>query len=342
MPSDLRAPDDSAHSAPHAHSHAQQDAHSGHGADPHDHAGSHSHAGHAHGHAPKSFGTAFAIGTALNLGFVGVEIAYGLFSNSIALVADAGHNLADVLGLLLAWVAAVLARRAPCETYTYGLQRGTILAALANSVLLLLTVGAIAIEAIRRLLHPAPVAGITMIFVAAIGIVINGTTAWLFASGRKRDINLRAAYLHMAYDALVSLGVVVAGAAIVLTGWTRIDPLVSLAVSVVILLGTWALLRDALGMSLDAVPAELKLAEVRAFIAEQAGVTAIHDLHIWAMSTTETALTCHCLMPGGHPGDDSLVRLAQSLNERFGIAHATIQVEVDEHVDCALETHHMS
>jgi len=300
----------------------------------HDH-----HDGHAH--APKIPGSAYAVGAILNVGFVGVELFYGLLSNSNALVADAAHNLGDVLGLLMAWFASALARRAPSDTHTYGMRRGTILAALANAVLLLVAVGAIAVEGITRLIHPAAVAGVTVMFVAALGIVVNGVTAWFFVSGRNGDINIRAAYLHMAYDALVSLAVVVAGGVILLTGWLRLDALVSLVVAVVILAGTWRLLRDAVGMSLDAVPVDLKLAEVRAFFGEQPGVTAIHDLHIWPLSTTETALTCHCLMPGGHPGDDALVHLARDLNERFGIAHATIQVEVDEHVDCALEPDHV-
>lgn len=313
--------------------------HNGHGPEPIT-GRSHSHE-HPHGHGPKDFGAAFALGAGLNLGFVGLEFVVGWFSNSIALMADAGHNLGDVLGLLMAWMAAGLARRVPCETYTYGLRRGTILAALGNAVLLLLTTGAIAVESVRRLITPAPVAGVPIMVVAAVGIVINGITAWLFASGRKADINLRAAYLHMASDALVSLGVVVSGALIVLTGWTRIDPLVSLAVAGVIVAGTWRLLRDSVGMSLDAVPSNLKLGEVGAFLAAQSGVTGIHDLHIWPISTTETALTCHCVMPGGHPGDDSLVDLARELNERFGIAHATIQVEVDEQVECALEPDHL-
>ncbi len=305
----------------------------------HDHDGH----GHAHGtddahvHAPKDFGAAFAIGTTLNLGFIIVEVVYGLLANSLALVADAGHNLGDVLGLVMAWVAAVLARRAPTRTHTYGLRRGTILAALANAMLLLVSVGAIAVEGVRRVAEPSGVASVTVMVVAALGIVVNGVTAWLFASGRKGDINLRAAFLHMAYDALVSLGVVVAGAVILLTGWTRLDPLVSLAIAVVILAGTWSLLRDSVAMSLDAVPSGIKLDEVAAFLKQEPGVTAIHDLHIWPMSTTETALTCHCLMPGGHPGDESLAELAHNLHERFGIGHATIQVEVDEHIACVLE-----
>jgi cobalt-zinc-cadmium efflux system protein len=308
----------------------------------HDHKHGHAHATSAGGaHAPRDFGAALAAGAILNFGFVGVELFYGLLANSNALVADAAHNLGDALGLLLAWFASALARRAPSDTHTYGMRRGTILAALANAVLLLVAVGAITVEGITRLLHPAAVVGVTVMVVAAAGIVVNGVTAWLFASGRKADINIRAAFLHMAYDALISLAVVAAGALILLTGWVRLDAVVSLGVAIVILVGSWKLLRDSLGMSLDAVPVDLKLAEVRALISEQAGVTAIHDLHIWPLSTTETALTCHCLMPGGHPGDDALVHLAHELNERFGIAHTTIQVEVDEHVACALEPDHV-
>jgi len=287
----------------------------------HDH-----HDGHAH--APKIPGSAYAVGAILNVGFVGVELFYGLLSNSNALVADAAHNLGDVLGLLMAWFASALARRAPSDTHTYGMRRGTILAALANAVLLLVAVGAIAVEGITRLIHPAAVAGVTVMFVAALGIVVNGVTAWFFVSGRNGDINIRAAYLHMAYDALVSLAVVVAGGVILLTGWLRLDALVSLVVAVVILAGTWRLLRDAVGMSLDAVPVDLKLAEVRAFFGEQPGVTAIHDLHIWPMSTTETALTCHLIMPAGHPSGDFFIHVEAELHERFHIQHPTIQIEL--------------
>lgn len=306
----------------------------------HDHHGHHHGADAGHAHAPKDFGTAFAIGTALNLGFVITEVVYGLLANSMALVADAGHNLGDVLGLVMAWTATVLARRAPSQTYTYGLRRGTILAALANAMLLLVTVGAIAVEGVRRLIEPTDVASVTVMVVAALGVMINGVTAWLFASGRKGDINVRAAFVHMAYDALVSIGVVAAGGVILLTGWTRLDPLASLAIAGVILAGTWSLLRDSVGMSLDAVPAGISPGEVGAFLKAQPGVTAIHDLHIWPMSTTDTALTCHCLMPGGHPGDEFLVHLAHQLHERFSIGHVTIQVEVDEHIACALEPSH--
>ena len=308
--------------------------------DDHDHEHE-SGAGHSHSHQPKDFGAAFAVGTILNLGFVSVELIYGLLSNSIALVADAGHNFGDVLGLIMAWVASVLAQRAPSQTHTYGLRRGTILAALANAVLLLVAVGAIAVEGIRRLIEPSEVAGITVIVVAGVGILVNGITAWLFASGRKGDINLRAAFLHMAYDALVSLGVVIAGGIILLTGWTRIDPIVSLIVAVVILIGSWGLMRDSIKMSVDAVPPGLKLVEISAFLQQQPGVRAVHDLHVWSMSTTEVALTCHCSMPGGHPGDEALARLALDLKNRFKIDHSTIQVEIDENSVCVLEPDHV-
>lgn len=304
----------------------------------------HSHAdGHgvSPAHVPKDFGAAFAIGIVLNLGFVVVEGVYGLLANSMALIADAGHNLGDVLGLVIAWIATVLARRAPSQNYTYGLRRATILAALVNAMLLLVAVGAITIEGVRRLSEPGEIASITVMVVATVGIVINGVTAWLFASGRKGDINVRGAYLHMVYDALVSLGVAAAGGLMFFSGWTWIDPLVSLAIAAIILVGTWNLLRDAVGMSLDAVPIGLKLDEVSTFLKAQSGVTAIHDLHIWSMSTTETVLTCHCLMPDGHPGDEFLAQLARELQERFKIDHATIQIEINEDIACALEPDHV-
>jgi cobalt-zinc-cadmium efflux system protein len=309
----------------------------------HDHDHGHSGAAliEAHVHAPKNFGPAFAIGVSLNLTFVVIEVIYGLLAHSMALLADAGHNLGDVFGLAMAWVAATLALRPPSRTYTYGLRRGTIVAALGNAVLLLVSVGAIAVEGVRRLVDPEPVAGTTVMVVAGIGIALNGLTAWLFASGRGRDINLRAAFLHMFYDALISAGVVAAAGVIVLTGWTRLDPIVSLAIAGVILVGTWSLLRDSLGMSLDAVPRGLKVEEVGAYLEAWPGVAAIHDLHVWPMSTTETALTCHCVMPAGHPGDAALAQLAHELHARFRIEHATIQVEVDEHVACALEPDHV-
>ncbi|MDB5873272.1 MAG: cation transporter [Ramlibacter sp.] len=318
---------------PHSHDHHEHDAHEG-----HTHGG-YAHAGHSH--TPANFGRAFAIGIALNLGFVVVEVSYGLVANSMALLADAGHNLGDVLGLVLAWVATVLARRRPSATHTYGMRRGTILSALANAVLLLVAIGGIAVEGVRRLIHPAEVEGVTVIVVATAGIVVNGVTAWLFASGRKGDINVRGAFLHMAYDALISLGVVLAGGVILLTGWTRLDPLVSLAVGGFILAGTWSLLRDSMALAMDAVPASVKLEEVRAFLKQQKGVTDLHDLHVWPMSTTETALTCHLVMPGGHPGDSFFLETALELKEHFGISHATMQVETEISSACELKPDHL-
>jgi cobalt-zinc-cadmium efflux system protein len=299
-----------------------------HGGHPHDHS--------AHAHAPASFGTAFAIGIALNLGFVVIEALYGLMSNSVSLLADAGHNLSDVLGLGVAWLATVLARRAPTARFTYGMRGSSILAALFNAVFLLVTVGGLSWEAIRRLGAPEPVAGKTMMAVAAIGILVNGVTAWLFASGRKDDINLKGAFLHMASDALVSVGVVAAGLLILLTGWLWIDPIVSLVINGVIVWGTWGLLRDSVGMSMAAVPAQIDPAAVRTFLSARTGVVDVHDLHIWPMSTTENALTCHLVMPNGHPGDAFLHELAADLAQRFRINHTTVQIEVDQHLACAL------
>ena len=299
-----------------------------HGGHPHDHS--------AHAHARASFGTAFAIGIALNLGFVVIEALYGLMSNSVSLLADAGHNLSDVLGLGVAWLATVLARRAPTARFTYGMRGSSILAALFNAVFLLVTVGGLSWEAIRRLGSPEPVAGKTMMAVAAIGILVNAVTAWLFASGRKDDINLKGAFLHMASDALVSVGVVGAGLLILLTGWLWIDPIVSLVINGVIVWGTWGLLRDSVGMSMAAVPAQIDPAAVRTFLSARTGVVDVHDLHIWPMSTTENALTCHLVLPNGHPGDAFLHELAADLAQRFRINHTTVQIEVDQHLPCAL------
>ena len=294
----------------------------------------HGHDGHAH--APASFDRAFAIGIALNFGFVAVEFVFGIFSNSVALLSDAGHNLGDVLALIVAWAASALARRAPTARLTYGLGGSSILAALFNAMLLLVTVGAISWEAVQRLATPAPVAGRVVMIVAAVGIVVNGVTAWLFASGGKRDINLRGAFVHMVSDALVSAGVVVAGFAILLTGWFWLDPLVSLAVNAVIVWATWGLLRDSLGMSMAAAPSRIDPGEVRAFLAARPGVDGVHDLHIWPISTTEVALTCHLVMPGGHPGDEFLHRLSNELARQFQIGHATAQIETDPNTACAL------
>jgi len=306
---------------------------------------SHSHSpgaqGHGHGHGAganqRNYGAAFAIGTALNLGFVAVEATFGIISNSVALLADAGHNLSDVLGLIVAWGASVLARRKPTRHYTYGYLGSTILAALANGVFLLVATGAIIWEAIGRFDTPAEVAAPTVITVAAVGIAVNAATAWLFASGRAGDINIKGAYLHMLSDAAVSAGVVLAGIGMLVTGWSWLDPVVSLAVSALIVWGTWGLLRDALRMTLKAVPPGIDPSVVRAYLEGQAGVARLHDLHIWPMSTTETALTCHLVMPGNYPPDSFVIAVTRGLRERFGIGHATIQIETSEAIACALE-----
>jgi cobalt-zinc-cadmium efflux system protein len=287
-------------------------------------------------HAPANFGRAFLIGIILNVGFVVAEVVYGAIGGSVALIADGAHNLTDVLGLAAAWLATVLARRAPTARFTYGLGRTTILAALLNAGLLLLATGAIFLEAIQRLVHPTSVAGVTVMIVAAIGIAVNGVSAWLFASGRKGDLNIRGAFQHMLADALVSAGVVVAALVISVTGWNRIDPLVSIVISGVIVFGTWDLLRQSVGMSLDAVPEGIDAVAVRRYLTELPGVTQVHDLHIWAMSTTETALTGHLVMPGIHPGDLFLRSTCEQLRQRFRIGHATLQIEIDAEGQCRL------
>ena len=283
--------------------------------------------GHGHGHAPADFGRAFLIGTLLNVGFVAVEAFYGLLSGSVALLADAGHNLSDVLGLLLAWGAAILSRRGPSANFTFGLRRTSILSALFNAVFLLVAIGAIALEAVRRLSDPQPVAGGIVMAVAAVGILVNGATALLFARGGKHDLNIRGAFLHMAADAAVSAAVVVSGLLILRTGWQWIDPVTSLVVVAVILVGTWGLLRRSVNMALDRVPEHIPPAEVFAELEAMPGVTRVHDLHIWSLSTTEVALTCHLVMPAGCPGDAFLGAIGDRLNARFGIGHVTVQIE---------------
>ena len=300
------------------------------------HRGGHDHGahGHSHNHAPTSFGRAFLVGTALNLAFVVIEAVYGFLANSMALLADAGHNLSDVLGLLVAWGAASLATRAPSHRFTYGLRKSSVLAALFNAIFLLVAIGAIAYEAIRRFSSPEPISGKTVMIVAAIGILVNGVTAWMFAGGRKGDINIRGAYLHMAADAAVSAGVVFAGLVFVMTGWLWLDPAVSLAIVAVIMLGTWGLLRDSVTMAMDAVPAGLDLHEVEASLAALPGVLRVHDLHIWPMSTTETALTCHLVIPRDPPRDEFLKSAEKMLESEYGITHSTIQIEHDPDEEC--------
>lgn len=299
-----------------------------------------SHRGHPHSHADAAdFGRAFAIGVALNLGFVAIEALAGAMAGSVALLADAGHNLSDVMGLLVAWGGAHLARRRPSPRFTYGWRRTTILAALANGLLLLVACGAIALEAVQRFFAPQPVAGLMVMAVAAVGIVINALTAWLFAAGRRDDLNLRAAYLHMLGDAGVSAGVVVAGGLTLLTGAMWIDPVASLLVVAVILWGTWGLLKEASVMALDAVPSGIDAMAVAGTLRTLPGVDRLHDLHIWAMSTTEVALTARLVMPGGHPGDDFLHRAAQMLHDRHGIEHSTLQIEIERGDPCRLHDH---
>ena len=303
------------HSAPHGHDHSHDHGH-----------------GHGHHHAPASFGRTFAIGILLNAGFVVVEGGYGIATGSMALLADAGHNLSDVLGLVIAWAATVLAARPASGRFTYGFKSSSILAALANAALLLIAVGAILVEAVQRLIHPEPVAGGVMMAVAAAGIVINTATALLFVAGRKHDINMRGAFIHMAGDALVSVGVVGAGFAITLTGMSWIDPATSLVIVAVIGISSWRLFRDSMKLGLLGVPPGIDEAGVRTFLGAQPGVDAVHDLHIWPMSTTETALTAHLVMPTGHPGDAFLRELAHELEHDFRIGHATVQIETGQ--DC--------
>lgn len=292
----------------------------------HDHSHDHGH-GHGHSHAPGDFGRAFAIGIALNTAFVAVEAVFGYISGSMALVADAGHNLSDVLGLLIAWGASAAAKRPPSPRFTYGLKSSTILAALANAALLMIAIGAILFETIDRLMNPVEPEGWTMIWVAGVGIVINTVTALLFVRGRKDDLNIRGAFLHMAADALVSVGVVVAGAAILLTGAVWLDPVTSLVILAVIGWGTWGLARDSLKLGLNAVPDGVDESAVRTALENEPGVIEVHDLHIWPMSTTETALTAHLVMPEGHPGDAFLTQMAQKLSHDHQIGHTTLQIE---------------
>lgn len=300
-------------------------------------AGGHAHHHHDHGHpAAQTHGRAFAVAIGLNLVFVIAEVAAGFISGSMALIADAGHNLSDVLSLVIAWAASVLAARPPSERFTYGFKSSSILAAIANAALLWVALGAILFETLRRFADPPPVDGLAMIWVASLGILVNGASAFLFAQGRKSDLNLHAAFLHLIADAAVSAGVVIAGIGVMLTGAKLIDPITSLVITAVIAWGSWGLLRDSVKMGLLAVPDRIDMDTVRAYLAAQPGVSAVHDLHVWPMSTTETAMTAHLVMPGGHPGDAFLHRIAHGLEHKFGIGHATLQVEVQAGAECAL------
>jgi len=316
----------------HGHNHAAHAAQPATGADAHGHDHDHGHGGHGHHHHhhgnPADHGRAFAVAIGLNSAFVAIEFGYGFAANSTALMADAGHNLSDVMGLALAWGAAVLAKRQPSGRYTYGLRSTSLLAALFNAMLLMLACGGIAFEAVRQLLQPSPVAGATVSVVAGIGIAVNAFSAWLFMAGSKDDINIRGAYLHLAADAAISLGVLLAGLVVMATGWSWLDPLVSVAIVLLILGSTWSLLRESLRMVLAAVPDNVDPAKVTQFLRDGAGVAAVHDLHIWAMSTTETALTAHLVMPSGYPGDEAIEAVTASLKEKFKIHHTTLQVEL--------------
>lgn len=286
--------------------------------------------GHGHKHKSSNYGRAFAIGVTLNLGFVIVEVVYGRLSHSLALVADAGHNLSDVLGLVLAWGAMILARRLPTPERTYGFRRSSILAALINAAVLLIGVGAIAWEAMGRLGQPGPIKEGAVIWVASIGVLINAGTALMFMSGRKGDLNIRGAFVHMAGDALISLGVVFTGMAILVTGWIWLDPVVSLVIVVFIVYGTWGLLRDSVNLALDAVPEGIDMKDVKEYLAGLPTCVDVHDLHVWGVSSTEAALTAHVVMAQAVCDDALLARTANELHQRFGIEHTTLQVELGD------------
>lgn len=288
----------------------------------------HNHSENHHHPVSNNQGRTFVITIFLNMTYVAVEFAYGFLTNSTALIADAGHNISDVLGLLLAWSAIILARKKPSKRYTYGLRSTSILAALANAMLLLVACGAIAWEAIHRFSQPPVVAGLTVSVVAAVGIAINGLSALLLMKGSRGDLNIRGAYLHMAADTAVSLAVVIAGIAIYYTGKYWLDPTISLVIVVVIVIGTWGLLRDSLQLALSAVPVQIDVPAIDAYLSQLEGVTDIHDLHIWGLSTTETALTVHLVMPDGHPGDAFMDEVVQTLEERYAVHHSTLQIEL--------------
>ncbi len=324
-----------AHSHSNDHGHDHDHAH-GKG---HDHGHGHQsqkHAGHGHDHAPRDFGRAFAIGLMLNTGFVIAEVTYGILGNSMALLADAGHNVGDVLGLIVAWAGVTLSKRGPTARFTFGLGKSSVLAALLNAMFLLVAIGAITFEAIQRLMNPEPVATTMIMIVAAAGVVVNGVTALMFARGSKGDINIRGAFLHMAADAGISAGVVVAGAVIAVTGLVWIDPAMSLLLNAVIIWGTWGLLKSASAMALSAVPHEIEIEDVRAALLRLPDVLEVCDLHIWALSTRDVAMSCHLVMPAGHPGDAFLTEAARVMKARFDINHPTFQIDFDKRTSCPL------
>jgi cobalt-zinc-cadmium efflux system protein len=325
MSSDPGQPHEHDHDHGHDHDHHHDPEHKH---DHDDHGHDHAH-GHAHSLPADGINLRMGIAIALNVAFVLVEGGFGFLSNSVALIADAGHNLSDVLGLVCAWVAMALGRKRPGGQFTYGLGRSTVLAALANAVLLLLACGAIGWEAAARLSSPPQVAGGIVMIVAAVGIVLNGICAWLLHAGSHGDLNRRSAYLHMLGDAAVSAGVLVSGLIISVTGWSLLDPIVSLLIVATILITTWRLLRDALHLSLDGVPSSINSSAVFKFLAGQHGVTDVHDLHIWALSTTSVALTAHLVVPERGADDALLNSVTPDLKQRFQIAHATLQIERD-------------
>ena len=291
---------------------------------------------HDHSHHTSNYNRAFAVGVTLNVIFVAIEAGYGVSAGSLALIADAGHNLSDVLSLLLAWGAGLLATKAATEKRTYGFRKVTIMASLASAILLLVTLGGITWEAIGRFFDPKPVGGMTVIVVAAIGVVINTATALLFVSGRKHDLNIRGAFLHMAADAGVSLGVVAAGIIIMVTGWLLIDPLISLLIVAVILVGTWSLLRDSMNLAIDSVPEGIDMAGIKRYLTGLENVFQIHDLHVWPMSTTQVALSVHLIVADDSPDNNFLPELQQQLHDHFSIEHSTIQVERQGDRPCLL------
>jgi len=330
---------DHAHAGPHdyAHDYAHDDRHGAHG-DEHGHShGAHGH--HHHHHAPVSgHGRAFALAVALNVVIVVAQTVYGVIAHSTALLADAGHNFSDVLGLLLAWGAAWLGTRRPSARYTFGFGSSSILASLANAALLLVACGAILAEAIGRFVYPAPVAGLDVFIVATLGMVVNGFSAWLFMRGQKDDLNIRGAFLHMAADAGVSAAVAVSGLVVLATGWSWVDPAMSILVVLVIVRGTWGLLRESVRLALAAVPEGVDIERIRVFLAQQQGVADVHDLHVWALSTTGNALSAHLVMPAGHPGDAALDAIVSALGVRFRIMHVTLQVDLGTSAHrCALD-----
>lgn len=290
----------------------------------HDHADHHH--GHAHVHAPANFNQAFAIGIGLNAVFVAIEAFYGWKVNSLALMADAGHNLSDVAGLVLAWGGALAGKLQPSARNTYGFKRASILAAFANAVLLLVAMGSLAWEALGRFSSPVPTQGVTVMVVAGIGILVNTATALLFMRGSAHDLNIRGAFIHMAGDALVSLGVVIAGALTLKFGWNWLDPAVSLAIAAVIVAGTWGLFRQSMHLLFDGVPDQIDLGAVKGYLQSLPGIDRVHDLHVWAMGSSEVAMTAHLVMPAGHPDDVFLKNMTQQLHDQFDIDHVTVQV----------------